>query len=165
MADRTVRAFGVIATPLFGAEESVISAARPIVATADAKPTPTAEERKIAASFTSISAEEIAAQRARGTGLQIASHFLGAKAPQRRLDSPGLADAHREIDRARKETYESAEDGAGDQELLDSALAKLNSYDPELAETYDDLLLGVLYAARLLNRVAPAFADAKPIKQ
>jgi hypothetical protein len=143
-------------------------------------------EKKIAASL-GISSEDFAAQKARemaarnrssrfgltseeravceSLGLSERS-FAAAAHPDRMRSEAGLLHAHQEIDRAHGETYDENQAGAvPDRELLASALKELGAYDPDKDATYDHLLRGVTYAARLLNRVAPAYADRKPIKR
>ena len=80
--------------------------------------------------------------------------------------SPGLLRAHQEIDRANDELYSTkgSYSPVPEKELLDSALSDLKAFDPDDDDTYDNLLKGVLYAARLLDLVAPPFADQKEIK-
>ncbi len=74
---------------------------------------------------------------------------------------PGLAGAHREVDFAHKAGDEAG--NASDRELRDAALAALTAYDPDKDDddNYDRLLDGVLYGMRLLNRVAPEFAESE----
>jgi hypothetical protein len=93
--------------------------------------------------------------------------------PERRLAcatartsrSPGLLRAHQEIDRANNGLYSTKDSYSPppEKELLDLALSELKSYDPDDDDTYDNLLKGVLYAARLLDVVAPPFVDNKDI--
>jgi hypothetical protein len=78
-------------------------------------------------------------------------------------NSPGLMRAHSEIDRAHNALYDSQIDPR-DRELLDLAMSELKAYDPDDDDTYDSLLKGVLYAATLLDRAAPAFVDSKDIE-
>ena len=74
---------------------------------------------------------------------------------------PGLAGAHREVDFAHKAGDEAG--NASDRELRDAAVSALTTYDPDKDDddNYDRLLDGVLYAMRLLNRVAPEFAESE----
>jgi hypothetical protein len=74
--------------------------------------------------------------------------------------------AHQEIDRANNELYSTKDTYSPppEQELLDLALVELKKYDPDDDDTYDNLLKGVLYAARLLDSVAPPYVDQKEIK-
>ena len=88
-----------------------------------------------------------------------------ATATARASRSPGLLRAHQEIDRANNELYSTKDSYSPppEKELLDLALSELKSYDPDDDDTYDNLLKGVLYAARLLDVVAPPFVDNKDI--
>jgi hypothetical protein len=70
--------------------------------------------------------------------------------------------AHQEIDRAHNALYDGQIDPP-DRQLLDLAMSELKAYDPDDDDTYNSLLKGVLYAATLLDRVAPAFMDNKDI--
>lgn len=86
----------------------------------------------------------------------------------RREDEPGLLRAHSEVDRAHKAAYDGAgwrpsAENTSDRELLDAALAALKKYDPNKDDddNYDRLCTGAVYVMRLLNRVAPAYADIK----
>ena len=107
-----------------------------------------------------------AAQRGvcRSLGLSERQFAIGAGHAEHREEA-GLLRAHDEIDRAHAATYDQHHSAnPPDSELLNSALAELKAYDPNDDASYDRLLKGVVYAARLLNRVAPAYADQKEIK-
>lgn len=146
-----------------------------------------AAERKIAASL-GLSEEEFARHKERSvaraerkakspyglaaTQREIAGslglserQFAGAAGPLGHVprEEAGLLHAHHEIDRAHAATYDENHTNAPDRELLNGALAELKAYNPDDDNTYDHLLKGVVYAARLLNRVAPAYADQKRI--
>jgi hypothetical protein len=81
----------------------------------------------------------------------------------------GLLRAHQEVDRANKAVYATREQGdawenAPDEQLLSKAISELQAYKPGDDKTYDNLLRGVLHAACLLDRNAPAFVDTKDFK-
>jgi hypothetical protein len=96
-----------------------------------------------------------------GTGMS--EHRFAIAAGFVKGNSPGLMRAHSEIDRAHNALYDSQIDPP-DRELLDLAMSELKAYDPDDDDTYDSLLKGVLYAATLLDRAAPAFVDSKDIE-
>jgi hypothetical protein len=82
-----------------------------------------------------------------------------------REDKPGLIRAHQEVDRAHKATYDAdwhaSAENTSERELLDAALSALKGYDPSKDDddNYDRLLDGAVYVMRLLNRVAPPYAE------
>ena len=105
---------------------------------------------------------------ARELSVRTRSKTAIAAGDQDRQDKPGLVRAHQEVDRAHKAAYDavgyhSSAENTSDRELLDAALAALEAYDPtkDDDEAYDLLLNGSVYVMRLLNRVAPAYADIK----
>ncbi len=121
-----------------------------------------------------LSREELAVARNAGMSSRaFASRLRGLKGSKRaiaageREDKPGLLRAHQEVDRAHIEAYDTdhpqSSANISDLELLDAARAALDGYDPDKDDDamYDLLCEGVVYAMRLLNRVAPAYADSK----
>jgi hypothetical protein len=120
-------------------------------------------EKKIIASLPSVSEAGYLRQKQRGGAGQ-----AFAAAEQR--GTAGLLRAHQEIDRAQKATYAAAGDhgdvweNVPDGQLLSKAISELQAYKPGDEATYDNLLRGVLHAACLLDRNAPAFADTKDFK-
>jgi hypothetical protein len=132
------------------------------------------EKRKLAAKIdgfaTAASARGLAARLSkdelavcRATGMSPRA-LLAAK--ERRPERPGLMEAHQALDAAHQAQYEDSRthpggaDGAPDQELLDSALRDLKTFSLKDEErTYDNLVSGFLSIARLVNRLAPAYAD------
>jgi hypothetical protein len=130
------------------------------------------EEKKVAAAA-GMSADEFATKKARlsqskNTHGLTRDQLAVAAAAEDRQDKPGLVRAHQEVDRAHKAAYDavgyhSSAENTSDRELLDAALAALEAYDPtkDDDEAYDLLLNGSVYVMRLLNRVAPAYADIK----
>jgi hypothetical protein len=117
----------------------------------------TEAEKKMLASFPSLSEADYLRQKRRGgTG----SVFASAE----HRTTAGLLNAHREIDRANKAVYATPEQGdawenAPDGQLLSNAISELQAYKPGDDKTYNNLLRGVLLAACLLDRNAPAFVD------
>jgi hypothetical protein len=121
----------------------------------------TARQRRAVASSTyGFSKDELAVARAFG----MSARTMCAAKGERRPEKPGLVAAHTEIDGAHKIAYEenkkyTAGDLA-DQELIDMAVRELQAFDLKDEDgTYDRLLNGALYAMRMLNRIAPSFAD------
>jgi hypothetical protein len=102
---------------------------------------------------------------ARALSVRARSKTAIAAGDQDREDKPGLVRAHQEVDRAFAAAYAAAgyQSSAPDRELLDAAIAALEAYDPTKDDdaAYDLLLNGSVYLMRLLNRVAPAYADIK----
>ncbi len=87
-----------------------------------------------------------------------------------REDKPGLLYAHSEVDRAHKAEYDAgwhvSAENTSDRELLDAALSALKKYDPDKDDddSYELLLNGAVYVMRLLNRMAPEYAEIKEKK-
>jgi hypothetical protein len=99
---------------------------------------------------------------------EIASRPRMARSEERRTERAGLLNAHLELDRAHRDHYKAAEahpggsDGAPDQELLDAAIRDLKAVNvKDTKATYDRLLDAFLSVARLVNRIAPAYASQK----
>jgi hypothetical protein len=122
----------------------------------------TPEQLKIAAGF-GMSPRAFASQLARNGGSRAIAAAAGYEG------QPGLAGAHREVDFAHEHDYDAHGSGTspGDRELLDAAMSALKGYKPDKDDddNYDRLLMGVVYAMRLLNRVAPPYVESRTAKK
>jgi hypothetical protein len=106
-----------------------------------------------------LSKDEMAICRA--TGMSPARYALAAGKVR---ETPGRLRAHDEVDRAHNVMTSERRDAlsqAPEDELRKSAIAELQAFDPQDESTYAALLNGCLYAMKLLNRVAPAYADVE----